>query len=452
LKILKARSKLGCSLRNASNFKVLAFWPQRYFVILSIAASSATGLLYLKILQYTLGVDAIGLLSLLTATLFPLRFVDLGISSSCLVEFSRIKNSNHLTINSYACTALAIVSGLSVFAFPLCLAIAYFILKSADVFAIYGDSKLLLLISVHSLSITFGAVSQILASVLDGLDKVKIRSLIQFSNYLLLIPLYLYLISTLGIIGLSLSALIQNILFTFAYIIVYPASLSAVPSIRKVKKLFPRFFYVSSHMTMIGIPPMFFEQLVKIYIGTFGDLSLLGFYELLVQYFSRVKLVLISVVSSYTSSLSDLITNRSLSNTEVNCSLATQNHRLRRYSALIYCACALILPLYLHIFGIAPEFGVIMFSLSLAFAWFFNGLYTINYYCLIISKNFSILHLFNILLYALAFSSSYLFSFLSAESALLGISLGIVFSSLVLRDSVVRNRILEYRLSLFQCT
>jgi hypothetical protein len=344
------------------------------------------------------------------------------------------------------------VSGLSVFAFPLCLAIAYFILKSADVFAIYSDSKLLLLISVHSLSITFGAVSQILASVLDGLDKVKIRSLIQFSNYLLLIPVYLYLISTLGIMGLSLSALIQNILFIFAYIIVYPASLSAVPSIRKVKKLFPRFFYVSSHMTMIGIPPMFFEQLVKIYIGTFGDLSLLGFYELLVQYFSRVKLVLISVVSSYTSSLSDLITNRSLSNAEVNCSLATQNHRLRRYSALIYCACALILPLYLHIFGIAPEFGVFMFSLFLAFAWFFNGLYTINYYCLTISKNFSILHLFNILLYALAFSSSYLFSFLSAESALLGISLGIVFSSLVLRDSVVRNRILEYRLSLFQCT
>ena len=452
MKTLKSRSKLRSYLGKALNFKALALLPQRYFVILSIAASSVTGLLYLKILQYTLGVGAIGLLSLLTATLFPLRFVDLGISSSSLVEFSRIRKLNHLIINSYACTALAIVLCLSIFALPLCLAIAYFILKSADVSATYSNSRLFFLISVHSLSIILGAVSQIFASILDGLDKVRIRSLIQFSNYLLLIPVYFFLISSMGIIGLSLSALIQNLLFILAYISVYPPSLRAVPSIRKVTKLFPRFLYLSSHMTMIGIPPMFFEQLIKIYIGTSGDLSFLGFYELLVQYFSRVKLVLTSVVSSYTSSLYDLITNRSLSTNAVKYSLDTQNHRLRKYSAIIYTTCVLFLPFYLYIFGISPAIRSLISSLGLAFAWYFNSLYTINYYCLTIAKNFSILHLFNILLYALAFSSAYLFSFLSLEASLLGISIGIVFSSLVLRDSVVHNRILEYRLNFFQFT
>ena len=242
------------------------------------------GFLYLLLYKYlltTIGIELLGVWSLIIATTSVALIANFGISSS-IVKFvatyyarNEIENLNKLIFTA----SLFIVVTYIILSAALWLLSPYFMPYFIEIKYL----AIALEILPYSLfCLIINALGSVINSSLDGIQKNYIKSYILSGTSVLLFIMSVALTPKFGLKGLLFAQIIQALVVLFLSGYFLCKSVSGIVSLRWnwSKKLFKEIINYGLKMQALSIMQMTFEPVTKGLLSKFGGLAMVGYYEM----------------------------------------------------------------------------------------------------------------------------------------------------------------------------
>ena len=343
--------------------------------ILSISRVFVVGIssfILYRVVINSLGIEKLGVWSLVLSTTSITRISDLGFSSSVVKFVAKYRAlGKKQRASDFIQTAL-----ISIFFISGLIIILLFVLLQEILPLIVDEKEIHLTISLlpyGMLSLFVTLLAGVFQSGLDGCQRIDIRELIQIGSSIIYLVLSLLLIQKYKLFGLAYASIIQSlVIFIFSWIFLY-SFIEEFPLFpRKWKKdVFIEMFSYGINFQIVSVVRMLYEPTTTALMSNFGGLAIVGYYQMAKKLIRQIRSFIVSANQTLVPFLAD-IKERS---PEI-----VQSYYKRSYSLVFYVS----VPVYFSIIAMSPDISklwvgsyepiFIRFSIILSISWFLNTL------------------------------------------------------------------------------
>lgn len=241
-----------------------------------------------------LGIERLGVWSVVLATTSTLRVSELGLAGSVtkFVATYRAKGDERSAIEivqTAAITVGALLAVLLLVLYPLLLRLLPYVLPSAAV----ADG--LAIVGYALLSMWLAAVSSVWLAGLDGCLRSDLRAAVVVLSTFLFMVMVVGTVPNHGLVGLAVSQVAQGALLTLL-------GWAAIRRVMRPMPLLPNEWRASRFREMVGyganvqimtIVMLLFEPTTKVFFARYGGLAATGYFELAQQLVLRVRALVV---------------------------------------------------------------------------------------------------------------------------------------------------------------
>lgn len=272
-------------------------------VITSGGQVALTGLVYFLLYRYlfkSLGVELLGVWSVVMATTSIANLVDFGLASS-VVRFVALYSDDggkHERVKKLVFTASLFLFSffliLSLIFYPFAGYILKFVIKNQDFL-----NTAIAIIPFSIICLIVNTVSGVFASVLDGFQKNYLRNIIYSSSSVFLLVLTYILVPIYGLKGVVLAQISQSLLILLSTLIFVIVLLKYNPlRWQWSKTIFKEIFGYGLKFQGVSLAAMLNEPITKLLLAKFGGLQFTGFYEMAYRLIMQIRGVIINANQS----------------------------------------------------------------------------------------------------------------------------------------------------------
>lgn len=328
-------------------------------------------ILYRYLLE-TIGIEKIGVWSVVLATTSVSNIGGLGLSGSVVKFVAKyIANGSFVTAVEVIETAvlsvgIIIAIILMVAYFPLSLLLEYFI-SSTDL------PSALVIFPYAMISLWLTSVAGVCQSGLEGCQRFDIAGFLNMVLGGIYFLLAIVLVPSYGLLGLAYAQVIQASMLVLSLWIFLRCEFSLLPfaPYRWKKKLFMEMLRYGVNFQLASVLSLLFEPVTKLLLSKFGNLGMVGYFEMANRMVMQFRLLLVAANKVLVPVIATFHENTPHRVKEIY---------LSSYRLLIYLA----LPLYIGIIAVSPaiselwigryEKDFVVFSILLSVGWFINTL------------------------------------------------------------------------------
>lgn len=340
-------------------------------VVQIVVISGVLFILY-KFLLNTIGVEELGIWSLVLAITAVTQIANLGLSGS-VVKFvakyvARNEDENVSGVIQTAAISVSVFIG--------------FVLLAGYPIAKWGlglvvpDESLPLALSILPyafLALWFMIITSIFQAGLDGYQRIDVRSLLLMGGAVLHLLLCFIFAPTYGLIGLAYARVIQNItilLISWLVLKRYVPSLPIFPY-KWERRVLKEIISYGIKFQVISITSMFYDPTTKALLRKFGGLSMVGYYEMASRMVQQFRALIVSANQVLVPAVADL-QEKTPEKIE---SIYLTSYQLLFYLALpLYSLIIVCIPLISELWIGHYERVFVIFGILLAIGWFLNTL------------------------------------------------------------------------------
>ncbi len=340
--------------------------------VMQIIIISAVLFILYKFLLHTIGIEELGIWSLILASTSVTQIASFGLSASVVKFVAKyIARGEEENVSGVIQTA-----SLSVAAFVgLILLIGYPIAKWVLGLVIPNE---FLPLALSILPYSFFAlwimiVTSIFQGGLDGYQRIDIRSLLLVGSAIINLLLCFILAPLYGLIGVAYARVIQNIIILISSWFLLKRYVHSLPFFpyKWKRSLFKEIIGYGINFQVINVLAMFYDPVTKVLLSKFGGLSMVGFYEMASRMIKQFRELIISANQVLVPAIADL---------KEKTPNKIQSIYLTSYQLIFY----LSIPLYSLIIAFTPiisklwigyyESIFVVFAILLAIGWLLNTL------------------------------------------------------------------------------
>lgn len=274
-------------------------------ITLNAISSSAqvlvSGIIYFflyRLLLVSLGIEFLGVWSIVLATSSLANLANFGITSSLTRHVALLFEKNEQEkLKELLFTASALLFFFLVFFGLIIFSFSSFILEYVIDPKFLSSAIEILPYSIFCLIIN--SLAGVYASTLEGFQKNYIKNgLFAVSSLILLAAAYLF-VPTFGLLGVAYAQVIQAVFVFLSCLIVVLKFLPHNPAIWRWKKqVFKDLFSYGTQFQVISITNMLNEPLTKVFLAKFGGLEFIGFYEMANRLIIQLRSIVVSANQS----------------------------------------------------------------------------------------------------------------------------------------------------------
>jgi len=276
----------------------------------SVAQTIISGLVLFFLYRYLidhLGVEQIGLWSVLLASTSVARLSDMGLTGSVVKFVARYRalKEDKQAADAVQTAAISVATLMSV----LCI-VVYPLLDNVLALAVPEESMLqaLSILPWAVFSLLLGSVSSVFQSGLDGCQRMDIRNILVIICNILFMVAVLWLVPNYGLIGLAIGQSLQGALLLLASWLVLRHQLKALPWAPMFwnKAKFKEMFSYAINFQINSIAILLFDPVIKLLIGHSGGLSSVAYYEMASQMVIKLRALLIAANQALVPAVAEL--------------------------------------------------------------------------------------------------------------------------------------------------
>ncbi|MCX5701467.1 MAG: oligosaccharide flippase family protein [Candidatus Omnitrophica bacterium] len=275
-------------------------------VVQTVVISGVLFILYRFFLK-TIGVEQLGIWSLVLATTSITQIANLGLSGS-VVKFvakyvARGEEENVCSVIQTAAISVSVFIGIILlFGYP----VMKWILKNIIPLESIRLAIEILPFAIFSLWITM--IVGVFHSGFDGYQRIYIRNLLLMSGAIFYLVLCFIFVPLYGLIGLAYAQIIQNVIILFSTWILLKRYLPMLPFIpyKWDKNLFREMISYGINFQMISVTVMFYDPITKALLSKFGGLSMVGYYEMANKMIIQLRALIVSANQVLVPAIADL--------------------------------------------------------------------------------------------------------------------------------------------------
>lgn len=331
-----------------------------------------------RFLLNTIGVEQLGIWSLVLATTSVTQIANFGLGGS-VIKFvakyvAREENKRVSGIIQTAAISVGVFVGLTLL---ICYPIAKLVLR-----LVIPNESFPLALSILPyafFALWFMVVTSIFQAGLDGYQRIDLRSTLLMGGAILHLLLCFIFAPKYGLMGVAYARVIQNIAVLFSSWFLLKRCIPLLPIFRFKwnKSLFKEIIGYGLNYQVISISSMFYDPLTKALLSKFGGLSMVGYYEMASKMIQQLRLLIVSA---------NQVLFPAIANLKEKTPEKIQSVYLTSYQLVFYLA----LPLFSLIIVCTPLISVlwigyyenifVTFGILLAIGWFLNTLGAPAYY------------------------------------------------------------------------
>jgi O-antigen/teichoic acid export membrane protein len=268
-------------------------------VITSALQVVIVGLVYFfvyRILVLKLGVDLLGVWSLIIATSSISNLANFGFTSA-LVKFVAEYNAKG---DLSEINKLLFTSMLSMLVFFLCITIVVYFLGFLFIDRLVDLKYIEVALKVLPLSLLcliINSLGGVLTSALEGFQRNYIRNIIYSFTSICYLSLTIILIPHYGLVGLAISQVVQSILILFFSYFTLKKRLDYLNLFRWGwdYSIFRKLFNYGYKVQVISVSQMLIDPVTKVLISRYNGLTTLGFYEMASRLISQLRQIIVNM-------------------------------------------------------------------------------------------------------------------------------------------------------------
>lgn len=267
-------------------------------VISSVLQVGSVGIIYLivyRILLDKIGIEQLGIWSLILASTSVANLANFGITSG-IVKFvaeyfskNQIKKIEKVVFTSFFSLTIFFIL-ISLIIYPLS---KYFLKHVVDI-KYYELALKIVPISLSSLVIS--STSGVFTSVLEGIQKNYIKNFLVTTSSIVFLIGVIFLTDKYGLEGVAYSQLLQStFLFLISYLFVaFEFKSFLILFSNWSKEIFKQIMGFSLKFQLISMLVLFFDPITKAFLGKFGGLTFLGYYEMANKLVYQVRALVVN--------------------------------------------------------------------------------------------------------------------------------------------------------------
>ena len=265
---------------------------------MAIAQVVIVGVVYLVLYKYllnTIGIELLGVWSLIIASTSLALIANFGISTS-IIKFVA---TYHARSDIESLKKLLFTSSVFIILTYSFISIVLLFLGNS-ILPYFIEPKYLSIaleiLPFSLISLIINALGGVISSSLDGIQKNYIKSYILSFTAVLLFLLSVLLTPNYGLKGLVFAQIAQGIVVLIASLFFLNNYLQGVVSLRWnwSKKLFKEIINYGLKMQALSIMQMSFEPITKGLLSKFGGLSMVGYYEMASRLVTQLRSLIVS--------------------------------------------------------------------------------------------------------------------------------------------------------------
>lgn len=325
-----------------------------------------------RFLLNTIGVEQLGIWSLVLATTSVTQIANFGLSGSVIKFVAKyVARREDEAVSSVIQTA-----ALCVAAFGSCVLLVGYPIAKWVLGLVIENEYLPLALSILPyafLALWSMVITGIFQAGLDGYQRIDLRSLLLMGGAILNLLLCFVFAPTYGLIGVAYARVLVNVLILIGSWLLLKRCLPILPVLpyRWNKGLFREIIGYGINFQVISVTAMLYDPITKALLSKFGGLSMVGYYEMANTMVRQFRALIVSANQVLVPAIADL---------KEKTPEKIQSVYSNSYQLLFYLA----LPLYSFIVICAPiiselwighyESVFVLFAILLTIGWFLNNL------------------------------------------------------------------------------
>jgi O-antigen/teichoic acid export membrane protein len=331
-----------------------------------------------RFLLKTIGIDQLGIWSLVLATTSVTQIASFGFSGSVVKFVAKyIARDEDESVSRVIQTATLSVGAFAGIVLLVCYPFAKWILRlvvPAD-FLSYAISVL----PYALIALWFMMITSIFQAGLDGYQRIDIRSILLMGGAFLHLLLCFLFAPSHGLMGVAYARVLQNLsvlLLSWIFLKKYLKVLPIIP-MKWHRSTFKEIIGYGINFQIISVTSMFYDPITKALLSKFGGLFMVGYYEMASKMIQQFRALIVSANQVIVPAIADL---------QENIPEKIHSVYLTCYQLLLFLA----VPLFSLIFIGTPviseiwigynEKYFILFANLLAFGWFINTINAPSYF------------------------------------------------------------------------
>ncbi|HEX9220558.1 MAG TPA: lipopolysaccharide biosynthesis protein [Gemmatimonadaceae bacterium] len=338
--------------------------------VVQLVVSAAVLFFLYRFLLRVIGVEAVGVWSLVLAITSLGRVVDPGIvgGTTRFVARARARGPAESAVDytqTAALSAGAVYLALALLLYPILSRLLEIVVPTGRV----GDAHLLLPYALLSFWLT--NVAAVFQGGIDGTQRVDLKSILLIGVALVYFASALLLVSRVGLIGLGYAQVVQAVALLVGSWLLLRRCLPGLPPIpvRWRASLFREIVAFGSQLQLISLTLMLWDPTTKALLSRFGGLAHVGYYDMAGRLVQQVRALLVNANQVLVPTIADLHERA----TEKVESLFRQSQRVMAYLSLpLLSALLALMPLVSEWWIGHYEGTFVLYATLLAIGWFIN--------------------------------------------------------------------------------
>jgi O-antigen/teichoic acid export membrane protein len=248
-----------------------------------------------RFLLETIGIEKVGIWSLVLAATNVSRISELGFANSVLQFVSRyLAKGEPLRAARVIETAIITVAGFGGVAMLMLYPLLEWAVEQLIPSVSWSEAKGLLPFTIGSLWCSMMASA--VHSGLDGIQRTDLRSVVLMSGQVIFVGAAFWLVPISGLEGLAQAQLIQSFWSLFVSWLVLKANLEGLGMMpyRWSGSLFREMFGYAANFQLNGIAQLLFEPTTKALLSKWGTLSDVGYFEMASRMILQIRSLLVA--------------------------------------------------------------------------------------------------------------------------------------------------------------
>lgn len=349
----------------------LIFKNASIMIFQAIISSILLIVLY-KYLLIKIGIERMGIWSVVLSTVSITRICELGLNGSITKHIAKYRARNELTKASLSIQTAALSVGI-VLGCVMIGTYSIFDILIIKIIPLYGRTDAQLILPYLMMSVWLIGISSVFQASLEGFQKYDIRCLILIGGHLLYISLVFFLVPKYNFIGLAYAQLFQSVFLALTSWYFLRFELRFLPYIpyKWDRIIFKEIIIYGINFQIISIARMLYDPVTKALLSTYGGLAATGYYEMASQMITKLRMLLSSgnqVIIPVTADMQE-------KTPEYLIGAYKKNYSLILYLSLpFYGLIASSIPLISILWLGSYQQSFVTFSLLLTVGWGFNTL------------------------------------------------------------------------------
>ena len=325
-----------------------------------------------RFLLNTIGVEQLGIWSLVLATTSVTQIANFGLSGSVIKFVAKyVARREDEKVSSVIQTA-----ALCVAAFGSCILLIGYPIAKLVLGLVIEKEYLPLALSILPyafLALWIMIITSIFQAGLDGYQRIDLRSLLLLSGAVLHLLLCFVFAPIYGLIGVAYVRVMVNVLILISSWLLLKRCLPVLPIFpyRLNKDLFRQMIGYGINFQVISVIAMFYDPTTKALLSKFGGLSMVGYYEMASRMVQQFRALIVSANQVIVPAIADLKEKTP----EKIQSVYSNSYQLLFFLALpLYSLIIIYVPMISALWIGHYENVFVIYTILLAIGWFLNTL------------------------------------------------------------------------------